>query len=66
MKFSAKLPLLLSLQLILITQLSVLVRNAAADPVISMAFNQANALNSQFFQSQWGSVSPMMGNSSAR
>jgi hypothetical protein len=52
MKFPLRLPLLVSLQLILITQL--LVRTSAADTVSIMAFNQANALNSQFFQNQWG------------
>lgn len=44
--------LLLSMQLSLCPLL--LEGNAAADPVISMAFNQANALNSEMFQNQWG------------
>jgi hypothetical protein len=52
MKASGKIALLLCLQLSLFSLY--LERDVVADPVISMAFNQANALNSQLFQSQWG------------
>ena len=52
MKISHKLTLLLSLQVSF--SALCLERVAAADPVSIMAFNQANALNSEMFQNQWG------------